>query len=82
MHEENLRQHYALTLKAWCENLEEHWDSALSEVDEATARLWGLYMAGSRVGFETNGVQLHQILGVKLGEDQAPQVPLRPWWVA
>jgi len=24
-HEENLREHYAMTLKYWCENLEAHW---------------------------------------------------------
>ena len=24
-HQENLRKHYALTLKHWCENLEAHW---------------------------------------------------------
>jgi cyclopropane-fatty-acyl-phospholipid synthase len=43
--------------------------------------VWGLYMAGSRLGFETNVVQLHQVLAVKLdshGGDRG--LPLRPWW--
>src|SRR5947199_4864261 len=31
-HEENLREHYALTLKHWCDNLEERWDAAVAEV--------------------------------------------------
>ncbi len=31
-HEENLREHYALTLAAWSENLESHWDEAVAEV--------------------------------------------------
>jgi cyclopropane-fatty-acyl-phospholipid synthase len=38
-------------------------------------------MAGSRLGFETNVVQLHQVLAVKLdphGRDRG--IPLRPWW--
>ena len=82
MHEENLREHYALTLKGWCEYLEKHWEACVAEVGEGTARLWGLYMAGSRLGFERNVVQLHQVLAVKLGDDKKPQTPLRPWWVA
>ncbi|NGP07209.1 methyltransferase domain-containing protein [Rhodococcus sp. 14C212] len=82
LHEENLRQHYALTLKGWCENLVADWDACVAEVGEGTARVWGLYMAGSRLGFERNVVQLHHVLAVKLGPDQVPNVPLRPWWVA
>src|SRR5690606_3136138 len=73
MHEENLREHYALTLKGWCEYLEKHWEACVAEVGEGTARLWGLYMAGSRLGFERNVVQLHQVLAVKLGDDKKPQ---------
>ncbi|UYP19282.1 class I SAM-dependent methyltransferase [Rhodococcus sp. Z13] len=80
LHEENLREHYALTLKGWCEYLEKHWEACVEEVGEGTARLWGLYMAGSRLGFERNVVQLHQVLAVKLDDTQRPQVPLRPWW--
>ena len=81
VHEENLRHHYALTLRDWCRNLVEHWDEAVVEVGLATAKVWGLYMAGSRLGFETNVVQLHQVLAVKLdrhGRDGG--LPLRPWW--
>ncbi|MGV7541056.1 class I SAM-dependent methyltransferase, partial [Mycobacterium kansasii] len=55
-HEENLREHYALTLAAWCRNLVENWDEAVAEVGLGTARVWGLYMAGSRLGFERNVV--------------------------
>ncbi|MFB7720895.1 MULTISPECIES: class I SAM-dependent methyltransferase [unclassified Nocardia] len=80
LHEENLRRHYALTLAEWCENLVKNWEAAVDEVGEGTAKVWGLYMAGCQLGFERNVVQLHQVLGVKLGEDQAWTVPLRPWW--
>ena len=79
-HEENLREHYALTLKAWCENLVENWDACVAEAGVGTARVWGLYMAGSRLGFERNVVQLHQVLGVKLGSKGEADLPLRPWW--
>jgi cyclopropane-fatty-acyl-phospholipid synthase len=79
-HEENLREHYAMTLQGWCANLDEHWDEAVAEVGEGTARVWRLYMAGSRLGFEQNVVQLHQMLGVKLAADGSAGMPLRPDW--
>ena len=79
-HEENLREHYAKTLAGWCANLDEHWDEAVAEVGEGTARVWRLYMAGSRLGFERNQIQLHQVLGVKLGANGTAGMPLRPDW--
>jgi cyclopropane-fatty-acyl-phospholipid synthase len=79
-HEENLREHYALTLAGWCANLDEHWDEAVAEVGEGTARVWRLYMAGSRLGFERNQIQLHQVLGVRLDANGASGMPLRPDW--
>ncbi|MGI9005755.1 MAG: class I SAM-dependent methyltransferase [Streptosporangiaceae bacterium] len=79
-HEENLREHYALTLAAWCANLDAHWDEAVAEVSDPIARVWRLYMAGSRLGFERNQIQLHQMLGVKLGPRGESGLPLRPDW--
>jgi len=79
-HTEDLREHYALTLKGWCENLVRHWDECVADVGEPTARIWGLYMAGSRLGFETNGIQLHQVLAVKPAADGNASFPLRPTW--
>jgi cyclopropane-fatty-acyl-phospholipid synthase len=79
-HQENLREHYAMTLAGWCANLDDHWDEAVAEVGEGTARVWRLYMAGSRLGFERNQIQLHQVLAVKPGDQGAADVPLRPWW--
>ncbi len=79
-HSENLREHYAMTLAGWCANLDAHWDEAVAEVGEGTARVWRLYMAGSRLGFEQNVIELHQMLGVKLGPDGSSGMPLRPDW--
>jgi len=79
-HEENLREHYALTLAGWCANLDAHWDEAVAEVGQGTARVWRLYMAGCRLGFERNVVALHQILGVRLEADGRSGMPLRPDW--
>jgi len=81
LHEENLRQHYAMTLRDWCANLVEHWDEAVAEVGLPTAKVWGLYMAGSRLGFENNGIQLHQILMARPDpRGVAGELGLRPWW--
>jgi cyclopropane-fatty-acyl-phospholipid synthase len=79
-HEENLREHYAMTLAAWCANLDAHWEEAVAEVGPGTARVWRLYMAGSRLGFDRNQIQLHQVLGVKLASDGTSGMPLRPNW--
>ena len=77
-HEENIREHYALTLAGWCRNLAANWDECVAEVGEGTARVWGLYMAGSRLSFELNGIQLHQVLAVRVGADGQASYPLRP----
>ena len=76
-HEENLREHYARTLQGWCDNLTANWDECVAEVGEATAKIWGLYMAGSRLGFERNWIELHQVLAVRLHEDGRSDYPLR-----
>jgi cyclopropane-fatty-acyl-phospholipid synthase len=79
-HEENLREHYARTLTGWNENLVRNWDACVDEVGEATARVWGLYMAGSRLGFEQRWIELHQVLAVKAHPDGRADFPNRPDW--
>jgi cyclopropane-fatty-acyl-phospholipid synthase len=79
-HEENLREHYALTLREWGANLERHWPQAVAEVGERRARVWRLYMAFSRVGFELDRIQIHQMLGVRLDSRGRSLMPLRPTW--
>ncbi|WP_288797917.1 cyclopropane-fatty-acyl-phospholipid synthase family protein [uncultured Arsenicicoccus sp.] len=79
-HDENLRLHYALTLQRWCQNLVDSWDFCVADAGLATARVWGLYMAGSRMAFEANWLQLHQVLATKVGADGASSFPLRPDW--
>ncbi len=79
-HEENLREHYAMTLRDWSANLDRHWDAAVAEVGEGRARVWRLYLAASRVGFDVNTIQLHQVLAVRLGPDAVSGMPLRPDW--
>ncbi len=81
-HVEDIREHYAMTLKGWSENLEANWDEALGEVSLGTAKVWGLYMAGSRIAFERNEIGLHHVLGVKVSEDGDAHFPLRPTWLS
>jgi cyclopropane-fatty-acyl-phospholipid synthase len=78
MHEENFRLHYARTLAGWCHNLQENWDACVDEVGAGTARVWGLYMAGSRLAFERNEIQLHHVLAVKTDDEGQDAFPLRP----
>ena len=79
-HSENLRQHYALTLARWCHNLETNWDECVAEVGESTARVWGIYMAGSRIGFERGEIELHHVLATRAAETGPAPFPLRPDW--
>ncbi|HUN28471.1 MAG TPA: cyclopropane-fatty-acyl-phospholipid synthase family protein, partial [Alphaproteobacteria bacterium] len=46
---ENLREHYARTLRAWVDNLERNRNEAIAQAGEAAYRVWRLYMAGSAV---------------------------------
>ena len=62
---EGLRMHYALTLRSWVQRLEARRDEALRVVDEATYRIWRLYMAASALEFEAGGTGIYQILSGK-----------------
>ncbi len=62
---ESLREHYALTLRAWVANLERSWDSALALVSAGRARVWRLYMGGSALSFEAGRIGVNQVLAVK-----------------
>lgn len=79
-HVENLREHYALTLRRWVTNLERDWESAVREAGEARARIWRLYMAASAVNFEDNHLHIDQVVAVNTPSSGAASVPLRPKW--
>jgi cyclopropane-fatty-acyl-phospholipid synthase len=76
---EGLREHYALTLRAWVRNLEASWDGAVEEVGAGRARVWRLYMAASAANFEEARTQVHQVLAVRSDEGRSG-MPLRPDW--
>ncbi len=76
-HVESLREHYALTLRRWVQNLERDWGRAIAEAGEARARVWRLYLAASAIGFEENRIQIHQVLATKTDRGRSG-LPLRP----
>ncbi|WP_338897856.1 class I SAM-dependent methyltransferase [Streptomyces sp. TG1A-60] len=74
---ESLREHYALTLRAWVTNLEARWGQAVGLVGPGRARVWRLYMAASALGFEGNRIGVNQVLAVRPTEGGASGLPLR-----
>jgi len=73
-----LRRHYGLTLRAWVQRLEEHWDVAVQLVGEGRARVWRLYMTASALAFEAGREGVHQILAQRPGGAEPPL--LRSEW--
>jgi cyclopropane-fatty-acyl-phospholipid synthase len=69
---EALRRHYALTLRAWVQRLEEHWAEAVAATSEGRARVWRLYMAASALAFEAGTMGVNQVLVQRPGGAQPP----------
>ena len=59
---ENLREHYALTLRHWLKRLEEHRVDAIRLTDEVTFRTWRIFLASSAYGFESASINVNQSL--------------------
>jgi len=77
---ENLREHYALTLRAWIKRLEARHDEACRATSEITYRIFRLYMAGAVHGFETGVNNLHQVLLGKPNEGRSGLPLTRSDW--
>jgi cyclopropane-fatty-acyl-phospholipid synthase len=72
---ENLREHYARTLRAWVANLDAHHERVLEVTDARTERIWRLYMAGSARNFALGRMGLAQSLLAKPRADGTTFVP-------
>ena len=59
---ENLRLHYAQTLRHWLALFEGARERVRDMFDEKFVRMWRLYLAGSTAGFTTGTLQLFQIV--------------------
>lgn len=64
-HVESLREHYARTLRLWIARLQAQHEAAVACTDEATYRIWRLYMAASAHGFATTRLSIYQSLLMK-----------------
>ena len=59
---ENLRSHYARTLRCWRERFEAAEPQARAMYGEEFARAWKLYLAGSEASFRSGSLELYQVL--------------------
>lgn len=59
---ENLRLHYARTLRDWSALYEGARDRVAAMFDERFVRMWRLYLAGSIAAFTTGTLQLFQVV--------------------
>jgi len=73
---ESLREHYALTLRAWVANLEAHQVEAVRQTSPGRVRVWRLYMVGSALAFSTGAIAVHQTLAVRRSPDGRSGLPL------
>jgi cyclopropane-fatty-acyl-phospholipid synthase len=62
---ENLRSHYALTLREWLRRFDSNKSTIRSMHDERFVRMWRLYLAGSISSFEYGNNDLMQIIFTK-----------------
>jgi cyclopropane-fatty-acyl-phospholipid synthase len=69
---EALRPHYALTLRQWVARLERNHTRALQYVNEATYRVWRLYMAACALEFEAGDIGIYQVLASKRAAGNLP----------
>jgi cyclopropane-fatty-acyl-phospholipid synthase len=59
---ENLRLHYAHTLRDWLARFEAAGEQVRAMFDEKFVRMWRLYLAGSVAAFTTGTLQLFQVV--------------------
>jgi cyclopropane-fatty-acyl-phospholipid synthase len=73
---ENLREHYARTLRAWVANLESNRTQAIAATSEHAYRVWRLYMTGSARNFGLGRLGLAQTVMAKPRGDGSSRIPL------
>lgn len=66
---ENLRLHYAQTLRQWLAGYEAASERVRAMFDEKFVRMWRLYLAGSAAAFSTGTLQLFQVLFAPRGNN-------------
>jgi cyclopropane-fatty-acyl-phospholipid synthase len=69
---ENLRLHYAQTLRHWLARFEDALEIVHSRWGERFARMWRLYLSGSMAAFEAGSLQLYQVLFARGASNEVP----------
>ncbi len=69
---ENLRLHYAKTLKHWLQRYDKHVDVVEEMMDPAFVRAWRLYLAGSEAAFTIGRLQLFQVVFTRGRNNRLP----------
>ncbi len=77
---ENIREHYALTLRNWVKALRQNEKTLLDTVPEMTYRIWLLYMAGSAVAFDRGDIFVDQVLLRKVDSSTVAMPATRDHW--
>jgi cyclopropane-fatty-acyl-phospholipid synthase len=72
---ENLREHYARTLRAWVANIERNAQTAQALAGVMAYRVWRLYMSASAVAFDFGTLGVFQSLLARPDEDGRVEAP-------
>lgn len=72
---ESLREHYALTLRAWVSRLVAHQDRAIALTSERIFRIWRLYMTASAYAFAHGRINVLQTLLAKPDTEGRVELP-------
>ena len=79
---QNLREHYAQTLRAWVDNLDSNWAAAVDYTSEGRARVWKIYMVGAALAFHSGQISVNQVLAIKRDAEGASHMaPTRDHWI-
>ena len=70
---ENLRLHYAETLRRWLARFENSQESVRRQFDARFVRMWRMYLAGSVAAFESGYLQLYQVVIANGASNQIPR---------
>ena len=69
---ENIRLHYAETLRGWLARYEDNVETVRKMFDEPFVRAWRLYLAGSIMAFVHGTLQLFQVVYARSGMNELP----------
>ncbi len=69
---ENLRLHYALTLKHWLRRFDGVRERVAQMYDERFVRAWRLYLCGAQAAFRAGEMQLFQVLFARGRSNRVP----------